>query len=306
MQNNCQLVPINLSHSTSVNSAEEHRRVFQLKDCELNIFETYHRCENVVLSHDGLVVSSMMRGKKVMSPFGAADFDFLPGESIIIPQGISMKVDFPEADEQHPVQCATLSLNWDMVQKNLNFLNETYPNLEAPFEWKLNFQQYHFSNNRELASSISKLISISMEDNMAKDALSDLSLKFLLLRIIQTQNLACLKSPTMPDNRFLPAVNYIKKHLSEKISIDSLAKAACMSKSVFFQSFKNQFGLPPLEYILQQRLDRAKAMMADAALSITDICYQCGFNNLNYFIKLFKREEGLTPTAYRKNNHPIV
>ncbi len=296
----CHLAPINLSDSTSLDTLVEHRRVFNLRHCELNIFETFHGCRDVALSFNGLVVSSMMRGKKVMTLAGATPFQFLPGESVILPDGVSMKVEFPEADLRHPVQCATLSLDWDMVNKNLAFLNETYPNNQPPFEWQLNFSQYHFLNNKELAASMNKLISISMENDVAKDALADLSLKLLLLRIIQTQNLAVIHDTTLHNHRFTPAIQYIKEHLAGKISIDVLARESCMSRSAFFNAFKEQFGISPLEFVLRERIQYAKKAMADLSLTITDICYLSGFNNLNYFIRLFKRQEGITPREYRK------
>lgn len=144
-------------------------------------------------------------------------FDFVPGQSVILPEGVSMRVDFPEADMSRPVQCATLALDWDMVNRNLAFLNEHYSNTEAPFEWRLNFSRYHFENNRELAHSINRLISISMENDVAKDALADLSLKFLLLRIIQTQNLAIAQeNPRARELRFAPVLDYIQRNFPEK------------------------------------------------------------------------------------------
>lgn len=296
----CHLTPINLSDSTTLDTLVEHRRVFNLQHCELNIFETYHRTSDVVLSYDGLVISSMMRGRKVMSLPQAGTFDFLPGESVILPEGISMKVDFPEADEKHPVQCVTLALDWDMINKNLDFLNEHYSNANADFEWKLNFERYHFVNNKELASSINKLISISMEENSAKDALADLSLKLLLLRVIQTQNLAGIQDHKTKSHRFSATLQYIQERLGTKISISDLAKKACMSKAVFFHAFKEEYGITPLEYILRQRIDHAKKIMADPDLSITEVAYSSGFNNANYFIRLFKRLEGITPKMYRE------
>lgn len=302
MHAHCHIAPINLTDCSKLESLVEHRRVFTLKSCELNIFETFHRTENVLLSYNGLAVSSMMRGKKIMTLAGEAGFVFLPGESVILPEGVTMKVDFPEADVHHPVQCATLTLDWEMANKNLAFLNEHYPNSESPFEWKLNFSQYHFLNNKELAGSINKLISISMEDNVAKDGLADLSLKFLLLRIIQTQNLALINESRLPQHHFTPVVQYIKEHLTEKISIAVLARESCMSRSAFFQSFKKEFGLSPLEFVQQERITKAKLIMADNNLSITDVCYQSGFNHPNYFIKLFKRHEGITPAMYRDRN----
>jgi len=294
------LTPINLSDVTSLDSLVEHRRVFNLKDCQLSIFETYHQTKDVALSYNGLVVSSMIRGKKIMSLVDSASFEFIPGQTIILPEGVSMKVDFPEADMLRPVQCATLALDWDMVNKNLEFLNEHYPNTASPYEWRLDFSRYHFQNNRELASSINRLISISMEDDVAKDALADLSLKFLLLRIIQTQHLAVVQEGTKGRAlHFAPVLDYIQSHLTAKISVDALARVAGMSKTLFYRSFKAFFGVTPIEFVVKERVQRAKQLLTDPDITITEVCYQSGFNNVNYFIRQFKRLEGITPSNYR-------
>lgn len=299
MNQTCHLTPINLSDTTKLDSLVEHRRVYSLRHCELNIFETFHKCSDVRLSYNGLVVSSMMRGRKIMSVSGTEGFDFLPGESVILSDDVSMEVDFPDADLKHPVQCATLTLDWDIVNKNLEFLNEQYPNAQQPYEWKLNFCKYHFVNNNELAGSINRLISISMETDVAKDALADLSIKFLLLRIIQTQNLALMQENVNDNSRFKSVIDYINQNLGEKISVDALAKECCMSKSAFFMAFKNEFSISPLEYILRERIRLAKVLLQNSHESMTQICHQTGFNNLNYFIKQFKRQEGIAPALYR-------
>lgn len=293
------LQPINLSESDAIDTLVEHRRIFNLPHCELNIFETFSPCSNVILSYQGLVVSSMMRGKKIMTLEGKNDFDFLPGESVILPEGITMKACFPEANEKNPVQCATLSLDWDKVNKNLTFLNEHYPLDTEPYEWKLNFEHYHFINNQELASSINKLINISMEEVPGKEAVADLALKILLLRLIQTQNLASLQHEKILKPQLKHVVKYIYENLSNKITIANLASESCMSESAFFQCFKDNFGISPLEFILKSRIEQAKRLLSDPGISITEVCYASGFNSLNYFSKVFKRLEGITPKQYK-------
>ena len=297
----CKLAPINLSDSKELHSLVEHRRVFNLNQYELNIFETYHPCSDVVLSYDGLVITSMMRGRKVMYLSEKSGFNFLPGETIILPEGISMKVDFPEADQKHPVQCATIALDWHVVNQTLHFLNEYYPRHDALGEWKLNFSQYHFYNNRELANVMNRLISISMEDDPAKDALADLTRKSLLIRVIQTQNMAVVENSLPTNNRFTAVIEYIREHLTEKIGIDVLCQKACMSKSGFFRSFKEDFGLSPMEYIIRERINLAKRLLTNPTTTVTEVCYQAGFNNLHYFSRLFKMLEGTTPTSYRQS-----
>ena len=300
MPERCQLDPINLSDATTIDSLVEHRRVFSLNYCELSIFETFHKCSDVVLSYDGLVISSMMRGRKRMSVAGQQQFDFLPGESVILPENVEMKVDFPEADLHNPVQCATLAIDWETVEKNLEFLNIFYPNATDQKTWKLEFDRYHFANNQELAGSINRLISVSMEDSLEKDALADMALKFLLMRIIQTQNRAISQEKLVQrDSRLMGVIHFIHNNLTDQISVDDLAKQAGMSKSVFFPAFKKHFGQTPIEFIVKERINYAKNLLQDSSLNITEICFQAGFNNVNYFIKQFKKLEGITPGQYR-------
>lgn len=294
------LAPINLSDTKSVTSLVENRRVFSLNQCELNIFETYQQCSDVVLSYNGLVITSMLRGRKVMYLSQNPGFNFLPGETVILPEGVSMKVDFPEADEKHPVQCATIALDWNVVTQTLAFLNEHYPRKDDIGEWKLNFNQYHFYNNRELANVMNKLISISMEDDLAKDALADLTLKSLLIRVIQTQNMALVADGLPTNNRFASVIEYIREHLTEKIGIDVLCQKACMSKSSFFRSFKDVFGLSPVEFIIRERISLARRLLTNPALTVSQVSDQVGFSNPHYFSRLFKVLEGTTPKSYRQ------
>lgn len=290
---------INLSDPAQVPSLVEHRRVFTLDQCELNIFETWRKCENVSLSFNGLVVSSMMRGKKMMYLGDeVGGFEFLPGESVILPDNMPVRVDFPDADEKRAVQCAALMLDWDLVNRTLDFLNETYPK-EIP--WELNFSYYHFPNNQELANSLNRLISISMEEGTMKDALADLALKTLLVRVVQTQQLSILEHNAVSDHRLASVIQYIREHLTQPINVEKLCKKALMSKTVFFRVFRETFGISPVEYITRERIKLARQLLTDPSLSITEVCYQSGFNNVNYFTRLFKRMEGVPPSVFRQS-----
>lgn len=299
MQTANHIIPINLTDVHQLNSLVEHRTVYNLKNCQLNIFETYQQTKDVELSFDGLVVSSMMRGKKQVSLSAEQSFSFIPGESIILPKDQTMKIDFPEASFHKPVQCATIAMNWDVVQQHIDFLNEYYPLGNEGKLWELNFQHYHFFNNTELAYSINKLIGISMEDHGGKDALADLSFKTLLLRIIQIQHLIALDAPKGLPLLFQETIDYIQCHLEQDLSMDLLAKKAKMNKPAFFKSFKLAFGLTPVQYINQKRMDKAVLLLQTTNLNINQIAYECGFNNVHYFCRIFKQMKQLTPTAFR-------
>ena len=102
-------------------------------------------------------------------------------------------------------------------------------------------------------------------------------------------------------NRFAFAVEYIKAHIHEEITIDKLSDLSYMSKPTFFRCFKREFGISPVDFIIQERIKTAKRLLKDMNVTISQVCYSVGINNLSYFFKLFKRVEGITPNEYRKN-----
>jgi AraC-like DNA-binding protein len=279
----------------------EHRKLYKLAHCEVNIFETNEQCGNLDLRYNGLVISSMLRGKKTVSMLNQSRFDFLPGETLILPEGMPINVDFPDVDKKHPVQCVTMVIDWSKVTATLDYLNNTYPGEIGEERWNLNFTQYHFHNNRELTGLIHKLIAISMEDNINKDALADITLTELLIRTIQTQKQQLVNNNKADINRLTGVIKYIRMHLTEQINIDALCNEACMSKTNFFRTFKDTFGLSPVEFIIQERIGLAKMLLKNPSINISEVCFKSGFNNLNYFIRLFKRFEGITPGLYLKS-----
>jgi AraC family transcriptional regulator of arabinose operon len=293
--------PLNLSDKRILKTLVENRKAYTLDQCELSVFETYERSELVPLTFNDLVITSMLRGKKVMHLFDKPGFDYMPGETVIVPPNITMKIDFPEASELNPSQCTALAINQQEIQNTLNFLNESHPKTDGDL-WQLNYQQFHFFNNYELAQLINKLISISTGDHITKDILANLTLKELLVRIMQMQNLQEIKdnlNQLSTGNRFAYIIQYIKNHLTEKLSIDALSQMAYMSKASFFRLFKLELGISPVDFIIKERIRLAKQFLKNPYCSISDAGFKAGFNNQHYFSRVFRKLEGITPSNYR-------
>ena len=293
--------PLSLSKQKEIGTLVENRKAYTLNHCELNIFETFERCELVPLTFSDLVITSMLRGKKVMHLFDQPGFDYLPGETVIVPPNITMTIDFPEASANQPSQCTALAINQQEIMNTLDFLNENYPR-EDRNTWKLNYNQFHFFNNYELAQLINKLIRISTGDALTKDVLANLTLKELLIRIMQMQNLNEVNNNMnrlSAGSRFAYVLEYIRVHLTEKLNIGALSQMAFMSKPSFFRVFKYELGISPVDYIIKERIQFAKQLMNNPYNSISEACFKAGFNNLNYFSRAFKKIEGITPSGYK-------
>lgn len=291
---------VSLSHAKSLQTLVENRTSYTLESCELNVFETYTQSYNVPLTFNDFVITSMLRGKKVMHLFDKNGFEYLPGQSVIVPPSLTMKIDFPEACGQNPTQCIALAIDQDQIKKTISYLNEFFPIEGMANKWTLNYNDYHFQNSEEIASLINKVIGICAGRSNGKDIFADLTLKELLVRIMQKQNLKYLTTDTHNSNQSPLAyiIDYIKSNLNEKINAETLSSKACMSKATFYRLFKRELGMSPNDFILTEKIARAKHLLSDPAAKVSAISYELGFSDANYFIRAFKKIAGVTPGCY--------
>ncbi|MGG1514543.1 AraC family transcriptional regulator [Paenibacillus oryzisoli] len=95
--------------------------------------------------------------------------------------------------------------------------------------------------------------------------------------------------------------SYLSNYLSEPISIQDMANRANLSVSRFSAIFKQRYGLPPHQYLMNLRINHAKELLTGTDLSHEAIAAYCGFADLHHFSKIFKQRTGSTPGDHRKS-----
>ena len=95
------------------------------------------------------------------------------------------------------------------------------------------------------------------------------------------------------------ARTFIDENLAQPLSVDDLAKHACLSRYHFIRQFRRHFYVTPHQYLTRKRLDKARELLADSQLTITDICFAVGFESVGSFSTLFHRDVGWSPSIYR-------
>lgn len=95
-------------------------------------------------------------------------------------------------------------------------------------------------------------------------------------------------------------IDYMKANLAQDLSILDLATLTSMSASHFSRSFKQSVGIAPYQYLMQQRVERAKQLLNQQVMLISDIALDCGFANQTHLTKVFRQRTGMTPKAYQK------
>lgn len=92
----------------------------------------------------------------------------------------------------------------------------------------------------------------------------------------------------------------IREKYNTPLSLDDLAKACDMTPKYFCRFFSEMTGKTPIDYINYYRIECAAERLLYSQDSVTEVAFGCGFNDLSYFVKIFKRYKGTTPTKYRK------
>jgi transcriptional regulator GlxA family with amidase domain len=100
--------------------------------------------------------------------------------------------------------------------------------------------------------------------------------------------------------RLLRAKDRIDVASHEEWPIARLASVSGVSEAHFARSFKQAFGVPPHRYLLTRRIERAKALLRDSDLAITDIAFQTGWNSLGTFGRIFRDVTGESPSELRE------
>lgn len=137
------------------------------------------------------------------------------------------------------------------------------------------------------------------------DLTSQLYIKSSLLYILATLSNHRLFAPTDKnlDKRvesIKTALTYMKDNYQEKIYLSDLSRQVNLSEQYFCRLFKKAIGQSPIEYINEYRIKQTQRLLEETDLPVTEICLECGYNNLGNFLREFRKYTGTTPLQYRK------
>lgn len=288
---------LSLQTPEHLRSGQEHQTRFDCGEFEVNIFETFQSSTKVKITYEGLSISSMIRGYKTVYTKKGESFKFLPGTSLILPEGETIYADFPEADLKTPVQCATILISRDSLENQFKFLNQNYPEKE---QWNLDFSNFHFNNNPGLVRAFNELLQVATQTD-PNIPLSDLLLKSLLIRIKESQKEHAKEQNSLTAKSQLHVIkNYIRENLGQTLNTELLMKIGNCSKSTLHRMFEAYCGKTPGAYILQERMLNARNLLLQADSNVSEVAYKTGFSSLSYFVKQFKAFHNCTPGDFIK------
>jgi AraC-like DNA-binding protein len=149
-------------------------------------------------------------------------------------------------------------------------------------------------------SGFHEIFSRLCEDMREEDALSAVRAEYHTLQLLS--RLAVRRSDTSLPYRIQRATEVMEHAFAEPFDAAQYAAMLGVSVSRFNHVFRETVGVSPYAYYVRLRMDNACGLLSDTTLSIGEIAHRCGYEDALYFTQVFRRQMGVTPTAYRKEN----
>lgn len=194
------------------------------------------------------------------------------------------------------VACYDLRKEQDLQPNYINEILDAIPAVfHAPNEDKYRFlfeETFNeFVNGSEGAEVLLKSLVLQILYNLYRDLRTSLHSK---LELPLSHKVAIKKS-----------CEYMRKNMKEKLNLDSIGNESGLSPFYFHKLFVKTMSITPGRYLTRLRLDRAKELLANTSLPVSQVADECGFENFPYFCCCFKKNIGTTPLEFR-NRHSYV
>lgn len=237
----------------------------------------------------------------------AGDMQFyVDDEEILVPTNYSLFLNcintgkkISNASSSNKNEIVVISFHPDILkkiyEKDLPFL------LQQPKNKVTNQSSEKISNDFLIQKYIEGLLFYFENPSLVNDEILILKLKEIILLLSQTRNANAIQ--TILSQLFSPTTytfkQIIEAHIFLQVGIEELAQKTNLSVSTFKREFAKLYNDSPANYIKTKRLEKAAGLLLVSDNRITDIAYECGFNDLANFTKSFHDKYDVAPTGYR-------
>lgn len=182
-------------------------------------------------------------------------------------------------------------------QNGGDYLGLSFDEASVLFNRILHIPVHLFKGNNECERLFQRITSVYFNEKgiLTKIELNNL-LVSLLLNIVRCGEMSSLRQY---GEHIMKTVYYIDENIFEEFDLEELADKCNLSLSRFKHRFKEETGIPPAEYIIRKKVEKARTMIDENTLSIKDIAYDLGFSSPAYFSTVFKQYNGYSPSAYK-------
>lgn len=161
-------------------------------------------------------------------------------------------------------------------------------------------EQGEISHTQKILVLFNQLLDLSRQETSYQSRMIDYALSLLILEISQELiELRTQKLPSIPPT-ILQVMEWVKSNYYANITLTDIAKEIGYNADYLSSLFKQSTGISFVSYINQIRIDHSKSLLINYNITIKEVAYSCGFTDEKYYMKQFKKREGMTPSQYKK------
>lgn len=197
-----------------------------------------------------------------------------------------------EFHEYYPVS-EPWSVQWFLFNGNQAAELLQYLNLDRT-------QVLQLSDPQPVLDKIDQLMKLAAPDTLIGYLKCSAVIYEIIIDLFQYGSTVSSRSRHQYFSQLSPALQYIEEHYDRPIELEELASQLSVSRQHTCTLFQQTLGLRPMEYVNKFRISKARELLIDEpGLTIGEVAGRVGYDNLSYFIKMFKRYQGITPSKYR-------
>lgn len=176
-------------------------------------------------------------------------------------------------------------------------------NLSFSFEGNTDYIIFNCQNDKnDLLFYMNTMLHELESEEVNSDRICQNLLEVLIIKLIRRTNFAFDVTPSIKISKeCLKIKRYIETNFHRNISLDDLAQISHLNKYYLVHVFTKRFGVSPINYLVQKRIQDSKELLASTDYSIADIAQMSGFSSQSYFAQCFMKSCGMTASQYRKS-----
>jgi AraC family transcriptional regulator len=250
-------------------------------------------CEFDSHSHSGFTVTAVLAGRIAVT-IGAGAFELTTGETALTNVGESHSARGAE------IEFVSVGINPVLVNELVTEIGLTRTTPDIVFRKSVVTDETIIRMMRAIAAEIS-------DEQVGHAAMLDTLARQLVIHLLRS-HLTVRKSDQIElsragpvDRRLRRAIEFMHDNFARELALEEIAAAAYLSEYHFGRLFKQITGVTPHVYLANLRLERARSLLAETGLPISEVASMVGYHSQSHFTKVFKSITGVTPGTYRDN-----
>ena len=242
------------------------------------------------------------QGRKAVTVDGAT-YEYDPFHYLVLNSHLHFQAEILEATPAKPFLSFVLQIDpsvvrqvsTDMLERRTTAFRQHTAEDEPPDP-----SAFVSALDQELAGAVLRFLR-SIETSADRRVLAPMYLREMVYRVLQREQYARLLAIAAAESASNPVstvLEYVRRHLSEPLTVADLAEQVSLSPSAFAHLFREVTGRSPYQFVKEMRLDKARELLIDGQLAVVRVAKEVGYGSVSHFISEFRARFGVTPRAY--------